>query len=267
MVTLESLWHLFSDWVLDAAHQQTFTAELTSDQEWNAALGTQSKTKSTQPRKVDAVSEVHRFLGSAATKRMDRWYKQLKAVMHRDKIRWEKSISATKKVARRASQTSKVAKAKIDLCKKVFCTHRELGKNLSEKYYNSTMKALNMGGLLLLRPKFFEWGQQTMQLIHASLNDRIINKLGDEAQKKAYDFVVKNQQLPKQFMHAVRAELGNSFDDDTITKVHNELLDFAFHGRSEVEWKKYHAATTDRSAGKEKKLQLREKLKATGCSS
>jgi hypothetical protein len=165
------------------------------------------------------------------------------------------------------SRTSKVAKAKIDLCKKVFCTRRELGQNLSEKYYNSTMKALNMGGLLLLRPKFFEWGQQTMQLIRASLNDRIINKLGDEAQKKAYDFVVENQQLPKQFMHAVRAELGNSFDDDTIAKVHNELLDFAFHGRSEVEWKKYRAATTDRSVGKEKKLQLREKLKAAGCSS
>ena len=197
---------------------------------------------------------------------MDKWYKQLKSAGYREKTRQEKNVKASKKAAHRTKRTKALLQEKINLCKKAFRARRELKSKLSDTYYNSTMKALNMGGLLLVSPKFFDWGLNTMKVIRAALQERLIKTLGSEAQEKAYHFVVNNRELLQQFQTAVRSELGTSFQETISQTVHFEILEYAFNARTQVEWKRYKAHTTDRSAGKEKKLGLREFLKAAGCS-
>jgi hypothetical protein len=42
------------------------------------------------------------------------------------------------------------------------------------------------------------------------------------------------------------------------------IVDYAFHARSAVDWEKYKANHTDRTAGKAKKMGRRELLKGSG---
>ena len=153
----------------EVAKKQTFAAKIASSAEWNEAMKSGSRNNNANRIEIDTVSEVHRFIASAATKRMDLWYKHLKSVTFHKKQRLEKGIADTRKVAKRASQTKKIAIVKIKLCRKIFCSCHDLPDQLPESYYNSTMKALNMGGLLLVQPVFFDWGAKTMKVIRASI--------------------------------------------------------------------------------------------------
>jgi hypothetical protein len=46
--------------------------------------------------------------------------------------------------------------------------------------------------------------------------------------------------------------------------VFKRVVDYAFHARSAVEWRKYKAAKTDRTTGKSKKMGIRKQLKGGG---
>jgi hypothetical protein len=46
--------------------------------------------------------------------------------------------------------------------------------------------------------------------------------------------------------------------------VFTRIVDYGFHARSAVEWRKYQAKKADRASGKEKKMSTREMLKPGG---
>lgn len=54
---------------------------------------------------------------------------------------------------------------------------------------------------------------------------------------------------------------GEKYDYRAVDWVWRKLTTYSFHARSNVEWNKYRAAKTDRTAGKEKKMGTREVLK------
>ncbi len=46
-------------------------------------------------------------------------------------------------------------------------------------------------------------------------------------------------------------ELRGKYDDKVTQSIWKRLVEYAFHARSNVEWKKYKKENTDRTAGKE----------------
>jgi hypothetical protein len=260
MIVLESLWQLFGEWVADAAKLNP----LPSEGAWDLAVtrgGGQLVTT------VDIVSEAHRFLGSAGTRRIAFWYKELKRQGIREHARQERNEMASRRVTKNTLVRKKTLEEMIRLCRVVFCTRRSLGV-LEKEYYNTTMRALNMGGLLLVSPNFFIWAKNTMLVIRASINARLIDQLGKDAQKEAFSSVMEKKDLKQEFetrVKHVQVQSGEQpFSEKTISETYTSLVGFAFHARSEVEWKRLRATRTDRSTGKEKKMSLRENLKGSG---
>ena len=47
-------------------------------------------------------------------------------------------------------------------------------------------------------------------------------------------------------------ELRGKYDDKVTWSIWKRLVEYAFHARSNVKWKKYKKENTDRTAGKEK---------------
>ena len=96
--------------------------------------------------------------------------------------------------------------------------------------------------------------------IRASITKELIHSLGEEAQVRAYEHIEKNSNRQATFYQKVK-ELSGKYDDKTVHSVRKRIVDFAFHARSNVEWKRYKRDNTDRTAGKEKKMGRREILK------
>jgi hypothetical protein len=88
----------------------------------------------------------------------------------------------------------------------------------------------------------------------------LIDTLGEEAQKQAYEYVMTNSNQQATFCQKVK-ELTGKYDDKVVQSVLKRLVDYAFHARSNVEWQKYKKENTDRTASKEKKMGQREILK------
>jgi hypothetical protein len=61
--------------------------------------------------------------------------------------------------------------------------------------------------------------------------------------------------------HQKVKDLSGEYTDEVVELVRRRLVNFSFHARSNVEWKKYKKENTDRTAGKEKKMGRREYLK------
>jgi hypothetical protein len=83
------------------------------------------------------------------------------------------------------------------------------------------------------------------------------------AQQEAYRRVREDQDNHLLFSKAVE-QLPDKYEEGVIRYARTAVMAYAFHARSEVEWKKYRAVTTDRHAGRGKKLNLRENLKPRG---
>jgi UDP-glucose 6-dehydrogenase len=96
--------------------------------------------------------------------------------------------------------------------------------------------------------------------IRASITKDLIDTLGEEAQKQAYEYVMTNSNQQATFCQKVK-ELTGKYDDKVVQSVLKRLVDYAFHARSNVEWQKYKKENTDRTASKEKKMGQREILK------
>jgi hypothetical protein len=131
-----------------------------------------------------------------------------------------------------------------------------------DRSYDSPMlEALNRGGLLFVSPRFLAWAKSTMKKIRASLTKEVICSLGDKSQKKGYKHLLADSALKKYF-ETQASKSGDNISKDAVDWVFKRIVDFAFHGRSAVEWRKYRAEYTDRTAGKAKKMGTREFLKA-----
>jgi hypothetical protein len=115
-------------------------------------------------------------------------------------------------------------------------------------------------GLSYVDPNFLEWASSVMKLTRESISENSIKKYGLAAQQRAYGLVRKDEHLHLLFSEAV-GKLNEKYDEDVIRYARTAVVAYAFHARSEVEWKKFRAVTTDRGAGKDKKLTLREFLK------
>jgi hypothetical protein len=118
--------------------------------------------------------------------------------------------------------------------------------------------AVNKGGLLFVSPKYLSWAKSLMTSVRASISVHVISSLGKKAQKDAYKFLLKDDKLLKEFTDKVK---GIDVDEDAVIWVYENIVDYTFHARSAVEWRKYRAEKTDRTAGKDKKMGTRENLK------
>jgi len=127
-------------------------------------------------------------------------------------------------------------------------------------YDSPILEARNKGGLLYVAPKFLGWAKELMTDIRRSISKDVIRSLGEDAQEKAYRHVEANSNRQALFQQKVK-ELAGEYDDEVIRSVRKRLVEYAFHARSNVEWKKYKAEHTDRTSGKEKKMGRREILK------
>ena len=87
--------------------------------------------------------------------------------------------------------------------------------------------------------------------------------MGSSAQKRACAFVCTNKEIKREFTSAAQKGCHMEKKDATtvLPYVLHHVLDFAFHAQSEVEWSKYRASHTDRTAGKEKKMGRSDVLK------
>ena len=99
-----------------------------------------------------------------------------------------------------------------------------------------------------------------MKLTRAKLNLGVIQRMGSDSQKLAHKQVQGDKESISLFKEAV-GKLNVEFTDEVVNHVRVAVANFAFHARSEVEWRKFRANTTDRTKGKEKKKTLRETLK------
>lgn len=61
-----------------------------------------------------------------------------------------------------------------------------------------------------------------------------------------------------------RRDIAKQSNPQSINEVYKHIMEFAFHSRSECEWKKFKSLRTDRILDSNKKLGRRELLKAFG---
>lgn len=70
-----------------------------------------------------------------------------------------------------------------------------------EKCYDGIYRLRNCGGLTLVSPQYFEFGQSLMQVLVNSLSMEHFDVLGSDAVKKSWDYIEKNMQsLTRQFL-------------------------------------------------------------------
>lgn len=203
---------------------------------------------------VDGDSEVHRFVASAVTvykKTARKRSKYLtKAANERKKSGFVPKQSHVRDI-KTMEEASRLLAAMGILKKDVPAMH-------DESYDSSVLKARNKGGHLYVSPQFLGWAKELMRKVRASITVGVIRSLGNTAQQKAYEHLLKDGKLKKDF--AERAKKSN-IDELAIEWVFERVVNYAFHARSAVEWRKYKAVQTDRTTGKEKKMGTREKLK------
>lgn len=211
---------------------------------------------------VDEVSEAHRFIGSGATVRLRTWIKRVKKLRYRLHLVAEQRLQLSEKAKKAAGPRINKLQKKIDVLSAVVCYEADLTGSDKENpsYYNNTMLALNNGGLRLVRLEYFEWAKKCLKRIREGINQKQIRTEASDAQWIAYDLLLADVGLLDMFRSAVQNE-SLDFSDETIAHVHEVLITYAFNARSEVEWRKYRAVTTDRTAGKENKVQRRDGMK------
>jgi hypothetical protein len=133
-----------------------------------------------------------------------------------------------------------------------------LRKDLPERHdksYDSTvLDALNKGGFLYFSLRYLAWAKMLITV-------GVIRSLGNKAQDKAYKHLLKDGKL-KELLKRKAKE--SNIDESAVEWVFKRVVDFAFHARSAVEWRKYKAAKTDRTTGKSKKMGIHEQLKGGG---
>jgi hypothetical protein len=108
-------------------------------------------------------------------------------------------------------------------------------------------------------PKFLGWAKELMNNIRSSITKDLIHSLGKDTQRRAYEHHVENKQ--QQLFYQKVKELRGKYDDKMMQSIQKRLVEYAFHARSNVKWKKYKKENTDRTAGKEKKMGRWEYLK------
>ena len=162
---------------------------------------------------------------------------------------------------------SRLVASALHLLSKMQILRKDVAPAHDKSYDSPYLKSLDHGGLKYVHPNFLYWAKHIMKQIRASITLHQINKHGSQAQSMAYKHVTEtDKEGPRLFKLAVKSLNAGNFSEDVIGFAQRSVVNFAFHARSEVEWKKYRALTTDRAIAKEKKLGLRVLLKAT-CSS
>ena len=167
---------------------------------------------------------------------------------------------STKAKARRTKRINLEA-ASSNLLLRMRILRKDFPKEHDKSYDSIYLESLDRGGLSYVAPTFLGWAKHIMKIIRASISQRSIRKSGRQAQKDAYSLVQEDKVGHRLFEKAVSNLPGKGFSEDVILYARKAVLNYAFHARSEVEWKKFRAVTTDRSAGKDKKKSLRTILK------
>jgi hypothetical protein len=132
-----------------------------------------------------------------------------------------------------------------------------LRKDLPERHdksYDSTvLDALNKGGFLYVSLWYLAWAKMLMTKVRASITVCAIRSLGNKAQDEAYKHILKDGKLKELLKRKVKE---SNIDESAVEWVFKRVVDYAFHARSAVEWRKYKAAKTDRTTGKSKKMGI-----------
>ena len=260
VILFSCLCQLFESWIKESlgAAQVLLAAD-------GEVAPTEKSTAATTVRiivTVDEDSEVHRFVGSGACAYSKHASKRLKR-LEQIKQQREKEYKPLKSSHERELKTVKSSL----LLLRHFGVLRKFIPPIHDKSYDSpVMVARDKGGLLYVAPKFLILGMALMKRIRASISKKVISSLGRESQKLAYKHVLSDESLESLFKSKVKeleTELSKEFDDRAVKWVWQKVVDFAFHARSAVEWNKYRAEKTDRTAGKEKKMGVRELLKGS----
>jgi hypothetical protein len=74
----------------------------------------------------------------------------------------------------------------------------------------------------------------------------------------------KGKQTVEEKFRKIMSTAIKDANEAAIIWVFTRIVDYGFHARSAVEWRKYQAKKTDRASGKEKKMSTREMLKPGG---
>jgi hypothetical protein len=206
---------------------------------------------------VDQGSEVHRFVASAVTVNCKVVAQRIKQLQH---MRTER-----RKAFKPPKDNHNRELAKMEAVKRILddlgVLRRDIPKFHDSSYDSPMLEALNRGGLLFVSPRFLAWANSTMKKIRASLTKEVISSLGNKSQKMAYAHLLADSALKEDFERQA-SKSGDEISKDAIHWVFKRIVNFAFHARSAVEWQKYRAEKTDRTAGKAKKMGIREFLKA-----
>jgi hypothetical protein len=259
LVLLEAVWELLSSCVKEVVTKLPETISPKVPELLRASLDQFSSTVAC----IDADSELHRFIASGITTIKSKIYKELKSKTDsKNKEIAKKGGGTTTKVKRLTKRIQSNA-AILHLLSKMRILRKNLPSRRDKCYDSDTMKALDCGGLSYVSPCFLEWAKELMKKIRGSITQRCIKRSGMFIQKKAYDLVTNDKSLVILFQNAL-GRLDHPPPEEAAEFVRRTVVNYAFHARSEVEWVKYRALNTDRCAGVNKKLHLRDQLKCKG---
>jgi hypothetical protein len=204
---------------------------------------------------VDTDSEVHRFVASAVRVYRMPAAKRLKILKRAAKER------KTALRAPRASHTRNIRtmEGATNLLNMMGILRKDIPERHDKSYDSRVLEAMNRGGHLYVSPPFLKWAKLLMTKVRASVTVGVIRSLGNNTQVKGYEHLLRKENGLEQELKKVVA--GKNIDEAAIFWVFERIVDYAFHARTAVEWRKYQAEMTDRTSGKEKKMSVREKLK------
>ena len=103
-----------------------------------------------------------------------------------------------------------------------------------------------------------------MTKVRASVTVGVIQSLGNDTQDKAYKHLLRKENKLEEEFRKIMSTAIKDANEAAIIWVFTRIVDYGFHTRSAIEWRKYQAKKTDRASGKEKKMSTREMLKPGG---
>jgi hypothetical protein len=127
-----------------------------------------------------------------------------------------------------------------------------------EHCYSTSLQLCNQGGLKLVSPSYFEYGKSLMKLIGSLFNLRALGKHGRRSIAKAYDTVVRDDNLWNQFLSCSESTIPVA----TKRKIYEQLVSKAFHARVGVVTDRFNEVITGHYATKASGQGFRTELQA-----
>ena len=118
----------------------------------------------------------------------------------------------------------------------------------------------NMGGLTLVSPEYFNFGNKIMKLVAEAVDVKKFKNLGNECIKKGRKLVTENTEVREQFMECSK---NSSLPEEEKKEIYNELIDKICNAKFGSVVRDYKDKNISRQGKKTSDMALRSELKAT----